>query len=318
MNKNLYIVFNLFVFVLAFCLDAKNVPLHISSTKPRKLNLDRFEDGKSNRGIVSSIKRAALKLQMRVSKIFNLTRKKAAKRAEMCKKLLNISLRKSSLERTPSNAWTSTNDDLQMALSYMSKDSGYWQFECENHGIEVWKTDNPLCPNADDKKWVCIKANAVINVPHNVLKEILLDSSKVQVFNKFSLGRDDKIILNKQSKIVWNRTKIPFKSKPFDFCTLIQEYHDPETGMIVITSKAVEHPEIPQYPGYVRSYVIFGLNALIPSPENPNMTQYISVLQVKHTGVHHKLAACQATQGTINYIKQLREIAPKIAKEISS
>ena len=119
-------------------------------------------------------------------------------------------------------------------------------------------------------------------------------------------------MVNSRCKIVWNRSRIPYSIKPFDFCTMIQYYLDPNTGMALVISRAVEHPDVPVRTDFARSHIIFGLNALIPCPNNPEQTEYISINHVKYGGIYSALVSSGAYQATINYISHLKKVVPDL------
>lgn len=131
-------------------------------------------------------------------------------------------------------------------------------------------------------------------------------------YYRYSCGRTDIEILNSRCKVVWNRSRIPYTIKPFDFCTLIQYYRDPKTGMVLVISRAVDHPDLPIRSEYARSHIIFGLNALIPCTDNPDHTDYISINHMKYGGVYSAIVSSGAYQATVNYVTQLKTIAPTL------
>lgn len=94
-------------------------------------------------------------------------------------------------------------------------------FSGHEDDMMVWRLKKSLTSNPDDDKWPCIKSTTTLNIPQEKLYKLIMDSSKIHLFNKHSLGRNDIDILNHHTKIVWARSKIPFVSKPFDFCTLM-------------------------------------------------------------------------------------------------
>jgi hypothetical protein len=92
-----------------------------------------------------------------------------------------------SIEEDDSNItpYGDLNEDVAFALTYLSKDEAFWKFMNEEQGIKVWKTNNPLCDDSKDKKWVCIMAKTVINAPMSKIVKLLLESDKVTLLNRF-------------------------------------------------------------------------------------------------------------------------------------
>lgn len=86
----------------------------------------------------------------------------------------------------------------------------------------------------------------------------------------------------------------------------MHEHFEPSSGVVMIISKAVEHPDVPLYAHYTRAHLIFGLNVLIPS-KTPNQTHFISICQAKYAGIHPLLIGAGGVHGTINFIRQVKE-----------
>lgn len=96
-------------------------------------------------------------------------------------------------------------------------------YKGEENNVKVWKCKRPISASGTKgaEKWPCIKATTVIDTSPRKLAELLMDSSRVHLTNKFSQGRTDVHIIDKSTKIVWNRSRIPFTFKPYDFCTMM-------------------------------------------------------------------------------------------------
>lgn len=173
--------------------------------------------------------------------------------------------------------------------------------------IKVWKAKKCLssAPGADD--WPVIKSTCIVDAPPSSIADMLMDSSKVHLTNKYSAGRDDAEKINGMSKICWNKIKLPFSLKPFDFCTLMHVYKSPG-GQVMIISKGIEHPKVPKQKDYARSDIIFGVNVLTPLKSDPKRTELTSISHVRYAGIHPYLASANCLSGTTNYLRQLKEV----------
>jgi hypothetical protein len=113
---------------------------------------------------------------------------------------------------------------VQTSLKYLSKDYDvHWAHAGETEGITVWKC-KPGGIIATDKaasRWPCVKSKSIIDAPPSKVADLLFDSSRIHLTNKYSQGRTDVQKIGDKTKIVWNRTKIPFTVRPYDFCSLI-------------------------------------------------------------------------------------------------
>jgi hypothetical protein len=114
------------------------------------------------------------------------------------------------------------NECVDISLKYLSKDYDiHWAFVGELEGIFVWKCKAVLSDIKGANRWPCIKAKSVIDAPPAKVADLLYDSSRIHLTNKYSQGRTDVKKIGEKTKIVWNRTKIPFTVRPYDFCSLI-------------------------------------------------------------------------------------------------
>ncbi len=200
---------------------------------------------------------------------------------------------------------TAIDDLLQLAKEYNKLNvCQHWDFLGEDDNIKVWKLRTPLRNNRDHQQWPCILSTTTINLPLHELADVIMDSSKVTLFNKYSGGRDDVVVIGPNSKIVWSRTKIPFAIKPYDFSTLM--HAEKSESLTTIVSGSVECPEIPPHPDYSRSQVIFGMNILAPVQADPSKTHFTTISHVKYSGIHPFLAWRSALQGSITYFKSLK------------
>eukprot|EP01038_Epipyxis_sp_PR26KG_P012785 gene12785-17141_t len=164
------------------------------------------------------------------------------------------------------------------------------------------------------QRWPCIKAIAIIDLPCDLLAKLLLDSSKVHLINTFSAGRTDAHIIDPNTKIVWNRTKSSFGVKPYDFCTLMHYFKDPKSSFTMIISKATVHEKVQKHKEFNRAEVLMGINILVPCKSDSTKTEFTSISHVKFANIPPFLAARSSYQGTMNYMLQLKKLAPLLGK----
>ena len=73
----------------------------------------------------------------------------------------------------------------------------------EQDDVKVWRCKRPIhdkrFKNAD--KYPCIKATTIINTSTKTLMDLLMDSSKITLVNKFSSGRTDMLHIDEVSKV---------------------------------------------------------------------------------------------------------------------
>lgn len=142
-----------------------------------------LRETRNNHGIFPLISDVTNSMRMRASKILSLTRKNAAQKVKMCRTLVNRFRNTSSADDLV-NEWH-IEEDIKRAHEYVSHESGLWEYVCETDGIKVWKANQPLCVNEEDKRWQCLMAKTTIDISLDDLKNLLLDSSKAKLLNRY-------------------------------------------------------------------------------------------------------------------------------------
>jgi hypothetical protein len=194
---------------------------------------------------------------------------------------------------------------LDTTKKYLACGADEWELLGQEDDIRVWKVKSPIPKNVENSRWPCITSITTIDLPIDKLCQVVMDSSQVPLYNKYSGGRDDVVTFGNNTKIVWNRTKIPFAIKPYDFCTLM--HMEVAKSSTYIVSKAVQCPDVPPHPDYSRSEVIFGLNILTPLKDDNSKTEFMTISHVRYKGIHPFLAWRSALQGSLTYFKSLKE-----------
>lgn len=108
----------------------------------------------------------------------------------------------------------------EMSTYYLNlNDKDDWEVIGEEDNIKIWRCNRPFCKFKGAEKWPCVKIRTIIDASPRSLMQLLMDSSRVTLFNKYSEGRTDvQSADDGKSKIVWNRSKHPLQVKPYDFC----------------------------------------------------------------------------------------------------
>jgi hypothetical protein len=194
----------------------------------------------------------------------------------------------------------------------------HWDCLGQEEDVVVWKLKTPLHPNSsssngggevdddNDNDWPCIRSMTTIDLPVDALCDVIMDSSKVMLYNKYSGGRDDVVTVGPQSKIVWSRTNIPFTIKSYDFSTLMHLERNAVDNTVLIVSRGVRCPQVPIHSDYSRSEIIFGLNILTPSKNDNQKTDFETISHVRYAGTHPFIASKSALQGALTYFRSLK------------
>eukprot|EP01039_Chlorochromonas_danica_P006438 gene6438-7100_t len=201
---------------------------------------------------------------------------------------------------------------VSLAIKYQTADHmEHWEYLGHEDDIIVWKLKKHIMEDPDACKWPCVKSHTTIDLPVEKLAQLMLDSSKVHVLNRYSVGREDVEMLGSTSKIVWSKTKIPYTPKPYDFCTLMHAMEDRDSRCTMILTKAAIHDKVPKLKDFSRSEILFGLSILRPCATDSSKTDYTLINHVKYPGVPPFLVSRSCYTGALTYLKQLKAGAAK-------
>ena len=199
---------------------------------------------------------------------------------------------------------------------YLSEEA-IWDLMGSDRRVTVWKLDrSSLKLSKEDRDWPCVKSSTIIEADATSVAEYLLDSSKVMEYNKYSAGRDDVEILSRNTKVVWNRLKIPIGIPPYDFCTMIHYYFNPLTSEHFILSRSVRHDSVPVHKDYGRSEKIIGINIIRPviadkKSDQPTRSEIVCISHQRYANTPPIMIEKSMMRGKINYLKKLREVLEK-------
>lgn len=180
-----------------------------------------------------------------------------------------------------------------------------------------------------------VKTRAIVNMSPKAFAELLMDSSKVKLYNKMSLGRADAKVFqagvdtvgefgNGEAKIVRNLTKPPLTKKTLEFVTLMHARKlDPDHGEgegYLVVSRAVggrlerDAAETPTDASDVttmerlRSEILLGVNVLRAIEGEPNKTDLTSVTHVNSPLVPALAAKKVGFKGAVGFIRDIRNL----------
>ena len=174
-----------------------------------------------------------------------------------------------------------------------------------------------------------VKSRAIIPMSPKRFAELLMDSSKVRLYNKISLGRKDMKVFQAgiesegtfgsgETKIVRNLTKPPLTKKTMEFVTLMHARRlYPEDGLgegYVIVSRAVsgkleresanESGENPAE--QLRSEILLGVNIVRALNNDPNKADLTSITHVNSPMVPNMVAKKLGIKGAYDFVEDIR------------
>eukprot|EP00585_Thalassiosira_rotula_P000872 CAMPEP_0196162806 /NCGR_PEP_ID=MMETSP0910-20130528/48020_1 /TAXON_ID=49265 /ORGANISM="Thalassiosira rotula, Strain GSO102" /LENGTH=743 /DNA_ID=CAMNT_0041427763 /DNA_START=119 /DNA_END=2349 /DNA_ORIENTATION=- len=192
-----------------------------------------------------------------------------------------------------------------------------------------------------------IKTTSIIRQSPKYLAELLMDSSKVKVYNKMSLGRTDEKVFQTgvdtqegsfgdgESKVVRNLTKPPMVSSIIEFVTCMHarklrpsdSEHINGDGTTtsaaaegyVVVSRAVTGGEwgaenkenddkSKNGEKLVRNEILLGVNVLRAVPGEPNKTELTSVTHVYSPMIPLMLAKNAGVKGAVDFVRDIRAL----------
>lgn len=229
--------------------------------------------------------------------------------------LLRKAVNSHSSHRTGSIYDAEVSDAIGFCQQYMEMGDEKWDFLGEQDNVKVWRCKSPLkYPTLQgSENWPCVKATAVIDASPRSLSGLLWDSSKVSLVNRYSSGRTDVDIVSPDTKIVWNRSRIPFTVRPFDFCSLMHRYEDPTDQSCVVVTRATQHEKVPRHKDHARSETLLGVSIIKPCVNEPRKCEVTSINHIRYGGIPPFLVNKYSFGPSINYHKQLNVVAKELS-----
>jgi hypothetical protein len=166
-----------------------------------------------------------------------------------------------------------------------------------------------------------IRTEAIIqNIKPSEMAELLLDSSRVKVYNKMSIGRHDirQIACEKGiAKIVKNLTQPPITSKKIESTTFMHARQLNAEGAYLVVSRAVSIPSVEgsnEGDDHGKSEILLGINLLEPCEGNRS-SKLTSVTHVYSPSLPAMVATRVGVNSAINFVKDIRGICEEPADE---
>eukprot|EP00752_Nemacystus_decipiens_P001578 g1539.t1 len=200
--------------------------------------------------------------------------------------------------------------ELQLAQESAERALGTpgWEEVAQRDGVTVWKKYFPK--DEYGYKYPCVKARGIIEGSAAEVMGMIVDSTRVLEYNRYSKGRTDIEHLGPHTKIVWNKAQPPLSKKLHDFCTLMHmQPLDDEEGSFMLITRATEHPKAPLLDGHVRSEILLGVTILRPAKGDPARTEMTTVNHIVSRGVPVMIADKVSTKNAIDFIHNVEVAA---------
>ena len=174
-----------------------------------------------------------------------------------------------------------------------------------------------------------IKSQSILPLSAEEVADLLMDSSRVKVYNKISLGRDDIKVMDDKTKIVRNLTQPPVAKSNMLSITLmhsrrlneqdgdlVNSMKDPITKKSIVASssslsdgylvvsRAVPAAASPDDGDLVRNDILLGVNLL--QEIGPNECLMTAVTHVYSPSLPTMLASRFGVKGAVNFVNDVR------------
>ena len=172
-----------------------------------------------------------------------------------------------------------------------------------------------------------IRSRGIVGMSPRDLTELIMDSARVRLYNKMSLGRDDVRVVQTgvdtvcpdtgrrgETKVVRNRTKPPLTKKTLDFVTMMhaRRMEAAEGGGYVLVSRAIggdfdgDGDVDEDDARLVRSEIMLGINVMRPVPGFEDKCELTAVTHVNSPLTPMMVAQKLGKKGAVDFLRDVR------------
>jgi len=165
------------------------------------------------------------------------------------------------------------------------------------------------------KEFPIVKSKGIIDASPQDLVDLLIDSSRVKTYNKWSLGRSDihyfqqGIISNGkygpgECKIIRNTSEIPLLKTPIELTSLlyVRELNDYEGKGFIIVTRAVHETNSPS----PKHETLLGLNLITPHEGNKNQSELTVLSHGYGKGIPMIVLKKLAFNSAVKFVKDIQ------------
>ena len=168
-----------------------------------------------------------------------------------------------------------------------------------------------------------IKTKSILPISAQEMAELLMDSSRVKIYNKMSMGRKDIRILGEHTKVVCNLTKPPVAKSQMVSVTLMHSQSLQEEGPsssppldstkqgYLVVSRAVPGLVDEDLAELPRNDILLGVNLL--EDIGPDQCLMTAVTHVYSPALPTMLARGMGVSSAINFVKDIRKACVPVA-----
>lgn len=168
-----------------------------------------------------------------------------------------------------------------------------------------------------------IKTQSILPLGAEEMANLLMDSSRVKIYNKMSLGRKDIRILNRNTKIVRNLTQPPVTSSKMVTVTLMHSRPlrdtDPlmadtspyKNGYVVVSRAVPGVIDDAELADLARNEILIGVNLL--QEISPNECLMTAVTHVYSPALPAMFASSMGVKSAVDFIRDIRHSCQPVA-----
>ncbi|CAJ1942852.1 unnamed protein product [Cylindrotheca closterium] len=166
-----------------------------------------------------------------------------------------------------------------------------------------------------------VKTKSILPMSAQEMAELLMDSSRVKVYNKMSVGRKDVFQWGENTKVVRNLTKPPMTKSNMVTVTMMHSrplkekdfplIKGPHKEGFLVVSRAVPGIPDPEIADLPRNDILLGVNLL--QDLGPNECLMTAFTHVYSPSIPKLLAAKVGVTSAINFVKDIRTLCEPVA-----
>jgi hypothetical protein len=161
-----------------------------------------------------------------------------------------------------------------------------------------------------------IKTKSLLPLAAEEMAELLMDSSRVKIYNKMSVGRTDVRTLGERTKVVCNLTKPPIAKSNMVSCTMmhsrrLQQGGDSNSSYLVV-SRATPGMVDDAMSDLPRNDILLGINLL--EDRAPNECIMTAVTHIYSPALPTILAKKMGVSSAINFVKDIRSSCESVSR----
>lgn len=170
----------------------------------------------------------------------------------------------------------------------------------------------------------CVKSRGLVNMRPHDLAEVLMDSSRVQSYNKMSQGRTDELILQTsidtadgpygrgETKTIRSTNKPPLVRTALEFVSLLHgrklDAENGEGNGYIVVGRSISRTEDSNKVKTVRNEILLNVHLLLEVEASESQTEMININHLKSSMVPMLVAKKVGLSSAVTFINDIRSL----------